>query len=106
MAKRTTKPDRVVQRIADTLNRYYLPVHPGARIDVYRYNPGSVRVRIIDPDFAGQSLTDRDNGVWQLLETKLPEEYGEVNVLLLLAPGEEKTSLMNLEFENPTPSRL
>jgi hypothetical protein len=107
MATRNDRPDAVVRKIESTLKRYYVPDHPKAQIKVYRYNPGSVRVRIIDPDFAGQSLTDRDSGVWDLMEKRLTEdEYGEVNLLLLLAPGEEKTSLMNLEFDNPNPSRL
>ena len=38
---------------------------------------------------------------------ELPEEtQSDVTILLLLAPEEAGRSLMNLEFENPSPSRV
>jgi hypothetical protein len=38
---------------------------------------------------------------------QLPEDIqADITILLLLAPEEAGKSLMNLEFENPTPSRL
>jgi hypothetical protein len=107
MAIRKKKTDTQVDRVRAALERHYLPDHPQATVDVYRYNPASIRVRVIDPDFAGKSLTARDTPVWELLEKTLPEEsLAEINLLLLLTPREAKKSLMNLEFEDPTPSGL
>lgn len=80
--------------------------HPDAKIAVKRQNSVSVRVRIIDPGFHGIPREERDGDIWKLLET-LPEDvFCDITVLLLLTPEEAKTSLVNLEFENPIPSRL
>jgi len=46
------KPDEVINRIIEAL-RAYEADHPNARIDLYRQNSVSVRVRIIDSDLAG-----------------------------------------------------
>ncbi len=100
------REDRFVRAIREKLIADYKPQHPRARIDVYRYNSVSVRVRIIDPDFARQDRTARDSDVWEILDT-LPEDIREeISWLVLLTPDEVKTSLMNLEFEDPIPSRL
>ncbi len=41
-----------------------------------------------------------------LLE-QLPEEtYTDIMILLLLTPEEVDESLMNMDFENPAPSRI
>jgi hypothetical protein len=46
------------------------------------------------------------SAVWEILDT-LPEDIREeISWLVLLTPDEAKTMLMNLEFEDPTPSRL
>jgi len=77
-----------------------------ARVDAYRYNPASIRVRIIDPSFSGRAKEDREGLVLPLIRS-LPEEIqADIVVLLMLAPGEEPRSLMNMEFESPSPSLL
>ena len=101
--KKFTK-DRVAQQIKTILVEKYESHHPQARIDVKRYNSACVRVRIIDPDFQGQSLADRDDAVWDVVD-KLPQEVvSEVSLLVLLTPKESKTSSLNIEFDHPTPS--
>jgi stress-induced morphogen len=107
MVVRRKRTDAQVEQIRDALERHYCPEHPRAKVDVYRYNSASIRVRIIDPDFAGKSLTARDTRLWEILEEALPEEtLSEINLLLLLTPAEAQKSLMNQEFEDPTPTRL
>jgi hypothetical protein len=106
MAKQQLKADRYVKQIKKCLEEGYKPAHPGAQIDVYRYNSVSVRVRIIDPEFAGLSRTERDTSVWTVLDTLPDDTAQEISVLLLLTPEEKAGSLMNREFEDPTPSRL
>jgi stress-induced morphogen len=106
MATRNQARDKVVQQLRERLDREFLPDHPDARIDVKRYNPASVRIRIVDPVFKDQSLTTRDDAVWKILDALPEATRSEISLLLLLAPEETKTSLMNLEFEDPTPTRL
>lgn len=77
-----------------------------AKVDVYRYNSASIRIRIVDDCFKGKSLVEREEMVLPLIR-KLPKKtQSDITVLLLLAPEEVSGSLMNLEFEDPTPSRL
>jgi hypothetical protein len=98
-------PDEVIDRIIEAL-RPYEADHPGSRIDLYRQNPVSVRVRIIDPDFAGRNRVERNKAVWRYLDG-LPEEIqSDISTLLLLVPDEARMSFANLEFEDPVPSGL
>lgn len=105
MAVSRTKSDPQVKQILAALERAYQPMHPQARIDAYRYNSACILVRIIDGDFSGKSVSERDEPVWEMLQKHLPEKvFCEISLLLLLTPKETQTSVMNWEFENPTPT--
>jgi stress-induced morphogen len=106
MAKRLNKAsDSVVSRIEDALKKYGVQ-HTRAAINVYRQNSAAIRIRIIDPDFSGLDLVERDTRLWRILD-ELPEEVlNEITLLLLLTPEEVGSSFANHEFENPLPSRL
>ena len=99
------REDTQVQKIRDVLSRYEGD-HPNARIDVRRQNSVSIRIRIIDPDFAGLDRVDREPAVWDVLKTLPGEIFTNITMLLLLAPDETEGSLANREFEAPIPSRL
>ena len=72
----------------------------------YRQNSVSLRVRILNAEFAGKSRAQREEEVWELLG-KLPEETAaEISQLLLLTRDEATKSFASLEFDDPTPSRL
>ena len=76
----------------------------------YRYNPASIRVRIVDDRFEGKSVPEREAMVMPLLG-RLPKRVREDIIMLILAtPDELKTfntqSLLNSEFEEPSLSRL
>ncbi len=79
--------------------------------DAYRFNSASIRVRVIDPRFEGKSTEDRDAMVEPLLD-QLPEEtQADIMNLLTLSPTEvlsefSKESLVNAEFDDPSPSTL
>lgn len=75
-------------------------------VEAYRYNSASIRVRVIDSRFSGKSRINREKMVWPVIESLSDELQAELTVLLLLAPGEKSRSMMNMEFEDPTPSRL
>lgn len=98
--------DAATRQIQELLMDRYVKNHEDADVSVYRYNPVSIRIRIIDPDFSGLSIPQRSKSVWRLLK-ELPEEVrGDISVCLLLTPDEQPSSPMNLEFENPSRSRL
>jgi hypothetical protein len=98
-------PELEVQAILDILKSYKM-LHPEAQIESYRQNSGSIRIRIIDPEFLKLDKALRHDQIWELLE-QLPEDIqSQITVLLLLTPEEAKTSFANMDFENPIPSRL
>lgn len=97
--------DPVIQGIIEAL-RPYAQDHPKARIDLYRQNSVSVRVRIIDPDFAGQGKPERSRLAWQYLDRLAEEPLSDISTVLLLTPDETAQSFANLEFEDPVPSKL
>lgn len=99
------KEDKTLEHFRDALTPYARE-HPAASIVIYRQNSVSVRIRIIDPDFAGMSKGDRHEKIWKQLERLGEEELVEVSILLLLTPEETSKSYANLEFDDPVPSRI
>jgi hypothetical protein len=97
------KSDPAMDTILEVLAKYEKN-HPKARIDIYRSNNVSIRIRIIDPDFAGMDLVERDTLVWNLID-QLPDEVAsEITLLLLFTPKEAKKSFASIEFDNPVAS--
>ena len=81
--------------------------YPTAKVDAYCYNLSSIRVRIVDEQFRLMTQRERINSVSQKLQLCLPMDVRrDVIFLLVLAPGEEKDSMMNLEFEDPSDPQL
>jgi stress-induced morphogen len=97
------KTDERLEQIRGALEHYQQD-HPDARIDLYRKDAFSVRVRIIDPRFRKMSRTERHSMVWRYLDSLPDEAVADVSMLVLIAPSEAKTSGANLEFEDPFPS--
>ena len=95
------------KRIEDLLRRHF------QRADAYRFNSASIRVRVIDERFEGLPVAEREDLVMPVLETLPPETYGDILMLLTIAPGELidaepealSRSLINHEFETPAISR-
>ena len=83
------------------------------KVDAYRYNLASIRVRVIDSRFEGKSPEDRDALVEPILD-QLPEQtQADIINLFTFAPSElEQTPktirefLRNGEFDHPSPSLL
>jgi hypothetical protein len=97
------KEDELLEQIRVALEHYQQD-HPDARIDLYRRDAFSVRVRVIDRRFLRMSRTERHNMVWKYLDSLPDEGVADVSMLVLIAPSEAKTSGANLEFEDPLPS--
>ena len=80
-------------------------------VDAYRYNSASIRVRVIDKQFEGMPDEKRDALVEPYL-ARLPEQT-QVDIInlftfapseLLQTPKPSRAVLMNMEFEEPSPS--
>src|SRR5438552_1496173 len=100
MARPNGPPKGKVKKILDVLEQYRQH-HPRAKIDAYRKNAWDIRVRIIDPDFAGIDLKERFDMAYLVLD-QLPEEvFTDIAQLVLVTPTETKTSGSNLEYEDP-----
>ena len=79
----------------------YLAQHPAAEVVVYRRDPVSIRIRIIDPDFAPLNRAQRHQAIVPYLRALPQELRSDITILLLLSPDEADNSLANMEFENP-----
>jgi stress-induced morphogen len=104
IARGTTDP--AVQAIKDALDAYEA-AHPGAEVALYRHNPASIRVRVIDRRFEGMTRSRRHAHVWDFLAARVSEDtLAEISQVLTLPPAELKNSFANSEFEDPVPSKL
>jgi stress-induced morphogen len=78
--------------------------------EAYRYNSASIRVRIIDEAFAGKSDIEREQMVDPILDKLSEATQSHIMLLLTLTESETKDFgkdyLTNLEFENPSVSKL
>jgi stress-induced morphogen len=99
------KSDEVIEKIKEAL-RPYEHDHLRAQIDLYRQNSVSVRVRIIDPEFAGLGKPQRSQLAWKYLGTLPDEVQSDISTVLLLTPDETKMSFANFEFDDPISSNL
>ena len=97
--------DPSIEAIAAALASYG-NAHADAEVVLYRQNSVSVRIRIIDPDFAGIAKADRHETVWAYLNGLPDHVQSQVTLLLLLTPEETAMSFANVEFDNPIPSSL
>lgn len=81
------------------------------RADAYRYNSASIRVRVIDPRFEGMSTEERDSLVEEVLQSLPQETLADIISIITLTEEEATNStlrpyLLNVEFEDPSPSSL
>ena len=83
------------------------------RVDAYRYNSASLRVRVIDRRFEAIPRDDRDAIVEPHIDKLPPETQSDIVTLVLLAPSECENPngtfrefMLNHEFENPSPTML
>ena len=58
------------------------------RVDAYRFNSASIRVRVIDPRFEGKSIAEREDMVLPLIGSCRSETQEDILLLLTLAPSE------------------
>ena len=96
-----TVADPDVLAVRDALAAYESE-HPGATAAVRRDNPGVIRVRIIDDQSAGVPRSRRHARAWEFLAQRVGEDVmGQVYQLIVLPTAELRSSLSNLDFEEP-----
>ena len=66
---------------------------------VYRYNPASIRVKIVDDTFHGRSKGKRHDYARGFLNRLPADVLSQISVLLCLEPSE--SALLDLEFHDP-----
>jgi stress-induced morphogen len=97
--------DPTVEEFAKQLEQYDTK-HPSANIELYRHNPYSVRIRVIDEGFRGKTKTMRHQEVWPILYELSEDTLSELSFLVLIPPEEKETALSSREFDDPIPSTL
>jgi stress-induced morphogen len=96
--------DDLVNKIKGVLEEYEKE-HPTSQATLYRQNSGSIRIRIVDERFAGRSRGDRHDDAWNFISSRLSDDdIQEISILLLLTVTEQRSSIMNAEFDEPIPS--
>jgi hypothetical protein len=92
--------DADVKKIRKVLGRYQAE-HPEAKIDIYRTNNVSIRIRVIDPSLAKIDTVDRNSLLWEYLDELPDDVVSNISLLLLYTPKEATKSFANMEFEKP-----
>ena len=100
------RSDAYCEKILRLLRKTYLPEHPYAEFAVYRYNSASVHIRILDPDFAGMDIPEREDMVWKVLDELPDPVVQDISVLLLLPPEERDAYSLSTEFDDRSRARL
>jgi hypothetical protein len=110
MPKEEQKPVWENKRTQETREIESLLGQQFDRVEDYRFNSASIRVRIIDQRFEGKSMAEREEMVLPLIRKLPAKTRDDILLLLKLAPselqGDNRHLLVNLEFEQPLPSRL
>lgn len=100
MPKRKSKETKVIEVLLKEHFPDYPQEYPPA---AYRYNPASIRVRLVHEGFRGISRLARRDLVLPLIRTLPDKIRSDIMLLLLYTPEELAMSAGNWEFEHPTP---
>ena len=101
------RADAVIERIESALSAFQA-AYPRAKIELYRQNSVSVRVRIVNESFRGLSRSQREDLVWEHLNALDGGAQNEISMLILVTPDEldDPFAFSSHEFDSPFPSRL
>ena len=103
MVEKLTQADDAVDQVAAALAEFESS-HEHAECMVYRYNPASIRVRIVDEVFRGKSRGERHDYAMSFLHELSEDVLSQISILLCLEPGE--LSLLDIEFGDPSRAQL
>ncbi len=93
--------DNDVHRIVSVLRKKF------DCVDVYRYNFGSIHVRVVSSSFAGCDAHTREDMVNPLIETLPPDVSEQITQLVLITPtAQERMEAPNYLFERGIQDRV
>jgi len=100
--------DESTQQVYDALKASFPLIPSEPQQVVYRYNPVSIRVRVIDDSFEGQSVSTRLSRVRRSIRSLPQMIQDDITMTLVLTSeeAEDPTALLSFEFDDPTGSRL
>jgi len=101
--KSVKRQDRTTFRIHQALKAAFPDLPDEPEKVVYRYNPVSIRVRVVTSKFVGKTEAERDAMVGAAFEPLPPDETEDISFQLMLTPRESKQSarIMYREFDEP-----
>ncbi len=76
-----------------------------AQVDAYRFNKASIRVRVVDPRFAGMPFTGREGLVNPALEGLPRRIFRDLLMVLMVSPDRDDPRQVPLEAEFEAPWR-
>jgi len=100
VTKKKSRNDANLKAILEAMEKYH-DENTTASIKAYRRGPFLIRARILNPQFKGLSIGERQKSVWKYFETLSDETVNDLGQLLLLTPSEAKESYANRVFEHP-----
>jgi stress-induced morphogen len=95
--------DPTLSEIQQCLEAYQRD-HPQSELAFYRRSPRSVRIRVIDPRFAGMRRVERHREISRYLAPLVLETKNAIGLVVAVTPSELTSSGSNREFEDPSPA--
>ncbi len=100
--------DASTRRIFAALKRAFVDIPERIEDVVYRYNPAAIRIRLISEAFENLDDFARDRMVMQAMREVPKADRDDVSMILAFTTTEfeSRDSLVSLEFDDPSRSRL
>lgn len=103
---RKTQSDDYVDKLKSILDEYE-QAYPGLKAEVYRYNPASIRIRVVGDLYAGMPKSSRHDHAYDFISQRSESDLlDEISMLLLLPESEKKNNFTSHEFDDPSKSLL
>jgi hypothetical protein len=104
LKSRNRRETAETRRIEHALRKAF----PNASVEAYRYNSVSIRVRILESVYKDKNRVEREAMVLPVIRALPQKIQDDITILLLLTPAEhrKRTSMLDLEFDDPMPSKL
>jgi stress-induced morphogen len=101
---KSRKRTRETARIESVLREHFPDTPAEYPPEAYRFNPASIRVRLVSPTFRGKEPMERFDMVAAVLRENLAEEtWWDVMYILSFTPEEVKAAPANRVFEDAVP---
>lgn len=101
-----TESDDYVDKLKSILDEYER-AFPGLKAEIYRYNPASIRIRVVGDLYQGMPKSRRHDHAYDFISQRAESDLmDEISMLLLLPASEMKNNFTSHEFDDPSRSLL